>query len=472
MTTTDLPFELAIETVLNDVSYSNPLPDWYSVEEIDVSECKQRLKKRAASYLKGDQPLAALTIQVPTRSGEMRTWQVPAVNDQIIFQACVAKLTDAIAKQFNAKHVFSGKPDQDSESTALMESQTAAWIAFQNETLKRIKTHRYILELDIQRTFASINRAQFFDFLATLKPPAPALDLIRHLVNSWSGADPGLPLTNDSLFFLGSAYLTRVDGIVARYTKNYIRFVDDYRIFGASQRELEQVFEKISRDLAALGFRLNPRKVKLASQKDYLETITKPEFESPEQPTAVPDPPPYIVDVDTGISSQLVPQQTEKLVVRALERPSDYLHDGIGRYLLGSLRRYRLNAAIRHRFNPEDERSAPGIILRGLLAGNPNVLKLTNRLLSEYSAQPGQAWRLVWLIYLVEQATVAQKMKGHLTKLEADKQMPRVVQLWARRCREGRSGEPPVLREEIHDLSYLDAGLRCYGDKPCTGEGF
>ena len=119
-----------------------------------------------------------------------------------------------------------------------------------------------------------------------------------------------------------------------------------------------------------------------------------------------------------------------------------------------------------------DEASAPGIILRQLLSGNASIQRLTDSLLAKYRTQPEQAWRLIWLIYLIEQAGTAGTMKDHLERLEASKQMPLAVRLWARRCREGRSGEPLALREEVHDLSYLDAGLRCYGETPCKDDGF
>lgn len=460
----------AIVTVLGDVSYSNPLPDWYSAEAVDYVACVRRLRERVASYLEGGKPLAALRVQLPTRAGDLRTWLIPAVNDQIIFQACVSTFSEAVARTFDAKRVFSCEPDVSPSSKALMKNQIAAWVAFQNETLSRVRTHRYVLEFDIQNAFASIDRGQFIAFLTSLNGKSQAIELIRRLLDSWSGKDPGLPRTNDSLFFLGSAYLNKVDGVVARRSNNFIRYMDDYRVFGDSQKALEQTFEGISKDLGALGFRLNPLKVSLASQKDYLEAVSQPKFESEDQPAVEPGRPAlpqYIEQVDTGISSQLVPEQIEKLVVQALERPTEYLNEGVGRHLIGSLRRFRLNAAIRHRFNPGDEASAPGIILRQRLGANADIRRLTDRLLNEYSSKPAQAWRLIWLIYLVEQAGTAQPMKGHLTSLAANKQMPLEVQLWARRCLEGRSGEPLELREEMHDLSYLDAGLRCYGGKPC-----
>lgn len=460
----------AIVTVVGDVSYSNPLPDWYSTEGVDYVACVRRLRQRVASYLKGGKPLKTLRVQVPTRTGQFRTWVIPAVNDQIIFQACVSTLSQAISKGFDRKRVFSCEPDLEPSSKALMKNQIAAWVAFQNETLSRIRVHRYVLELDIRNAFASIDRGQFVSFLAGLQGNGPAIELVRLLLNSWSGGDPGLPRTNDSMFFLGSAYLNRVDSVVARYSNNFIRYMDDYRIFGDSQRALEQTFEKVSTGLAAIGFRLNPMKVNLASQKDYLEAVSQPKFESKDQSTVEPGRrrlPQYIQQVDTGISSQLVPPQIEKLVVQTLRKPAEYLNEGVGRHLIGSLRRFRLNAAIRHRFNPEDVASAPGVILRRLLGSNPDIQRLTNGLLSEYSSKPEQAWRLIWLIYLVEQAGTAQQMKGHLTRLESSKQMPPEVRLWARRCLEGRGGEPLELREEMHDLSYLEAGERCYGGKPC-----
>src|SRR5882672_6067428 len=105
-----LPLKLAIRTVMEEIWYSNALPEWYTPERIDEAARIKRLSERASRYLEGATPLAALPLLLPKLTGGSRAWIVPAVNDQIIMQACVTNLAHAIVKGFDRNHVFSFVP--------------------------------------------------------------------------------------------------------------------------------------------------------------------------------------------------------------------------------------------------------------------------------------------------------------------------------------------------------------------------
>jgi hypothetical protein len=93
--------------------------------------------------------------------------------------------------------------------------------------------------------------------------------------------------------------------------------------------------------------------------------------------------------------------------------------------------------------------------------------------LSEYGENAQNAWRAIWIIYLIEQQGTAAKYTDQLAKIEAITALPEEVHLWSRRCRLGIGGEPEKLTDDaLHDMSYLDAGRRCYGEQVCKGEGF
>lgn len=462
MSEAKLPYELAIRTVLNDVSYSNPVPDWYTPAEIDYGARERRLRERVAAYLNGRKPTAAMPIMVPHAGSEKRRWVVPAVNDQMILQACVSNLAPAIGRQFQKVRVFSGEPNDDPNRIELMKNQVVAWLAFQRATIDRLEHDHWILQFDIQRAYASSSRPDFMRFIRTLAPAGPEADLIGMMLEAWSETHPGIPMVNDSVFFLGSAYFNAVDRVVARTSANFIRFVDDYRVFGRSEAELDRALQQISMDLSSMGFRLNPAKVKLGSRPDYLEAISDARF----APAVRSE---YVVDVDPGINRQLEPEQVAKLVSRTLARPGEYLNDGIGRRLLGALRRYRFNAVLSRRAH---NASSPAAELRRLLLGDPQVLSRAQTLLGSYGKDPAEAWRTVWLIYFAEQTSVTATTRADLAALEGDLRLPVVVRLWAKRCRLGKGGEPPRLDEDLHDLGYIAAGLRCYGESLCTGEGF
>lgn len=457
-----LPLRLAIRTVMNDVWYSNALPEWYTPERIDEAGRVKHLSNRANRYLEGENPLDALSFEVPRLTGGTRTWVIPAVNDQIIMHACVENLSTTVANSLDWKHVFSCEPNDNPNRISFMKPQIAAMFEFHKETIRRLQQGAFVLELDIENAFSNINRAQFFDFLEKIKPGSLEVSLISRLINAWSGKRSGIPLVNDSIFFLGSAYLSVVDRVVLNITGDFIRYMDDYRVFGNNKTELEGLYEKISKDLSQLGLKVNPRKVRIGSSKDFLQPVT--ELRLAEQQR-------YVINLDTGISSQIEPEQLVTLVTRSLELPSDYLNEGFGRCLLGALRRYRLNAAIYRRAGYKE--IGLGVQLRELLAGDQKALELTGSRLIEYGKKTEHAWRAIWIIYLIEQQGTAQRFHSHLVQIEQSKQMPAVAKLWARRCRLGIGGEPKQLQDELlHDMSYLEAGQHCYGEQLCKGEGF
>jgi hypothetical protein len=462
MSIESLPLRGAIATVLNEVGYSNALPEWYTPEAVDTDRREERLISRAYSYQEGENPLPALTVQVPRQNGGMRAWVVPAVNDQMIMQACVAGLAPALAKQVDPDRVFSHARGDDGDPPPFMQSQVAALLAFQRETASRARAGGYVLELDIANAFASIDRDRLYDFLERLKPGSTEAMLIRRLLNAWSGSADGIPMVNDSVFFLGGAYLGVVDREIAKVTGNFIRFVDDYRVFGRSTAELEATYEKISRAMSLLGLKINPRKVRIVAAKDLPPPLGTARFVSLGEVSGVP--------VDPGMARQLDPELLADLVGRVLQHPELHLNEGLGRYVLGALRRYRLNGA-RHRRadSPDTDFSAK---LRKALRADTDAMRRAGQRLAEFARDSQDVWRTTWVIYLIEQQGAASEQGPLLGRIEDDFRMPDVTRLWARRVRLGAAGEPEALDDALHDLPYLDAGRRCYGAQLCKGEGF
>src|SRR5262245_37357023 len=172
-----LPFELAVQTVVTDVWYSNALPEWYTPEQIDEAERSARLIQRARRYLAGERPLPVLRLQVPRLTGGTRAWVMPAVNDQMIMQACVANLATEVAKNFDRARVFSHAPNDDPNRLAFMKPQIAALMDFHNQTIKRLQQGDLVLMFDIEKAFASIDRGDFYRFVDRLKPDGVEMEL-------------------------------------------------------------------------------------------------------------------------------------------------------------------------------------------------------------------------------------------------------------------------------------------------------
>lgn len=449
MSPPNLPIHLAIRIVLDNVAYSNPLPDWHTPLQVDYAKRERRIRRKIDDYLSGrGAPCPCLEVQVPHRRGDLRTWVLPSVNDQIMLQACVSALERQLSSQVDPEHVYSYRRNDDPNRVALTEDKLKSWFDFQDATYARLEPGTWLLQLDLRRAFPSMDRQGFYRFLECLDPPGREVEIIRLLLDGFDGGRGGVPLINDTVFFLGNAYLSEVDGIVARHTRSFIRFMDDYHVFGGSEAELERVFEDIHRDLHAAGFEVNQEKLKLGDSKEFLEA-PQPAFGTSG-------------NFSTLVADVMAPADVTRLVVKALREPEKYLHEGFGRFLLGVVRRFRYEAVLADRFQVTPAEEA----LRTSLA-SAGVLPLASVLLERYGADPRQAWRAVWLIYLLEHMELDGETESLLERLEKRQETPEVVRLWARRARRGRQPEREILPEDLHDRGYLEAGLRCYGDQPC-----
>ena len=248
-----------------------------------------------------------------------------------------------------------------------------------------------------------------------------------------------MPLVNDSLFFLGSCYLGRVDEVVARHSDNFIRFVDDYRIFGSSMEELERAQESISAGLVATGFALNPTKVKLGSRAEFFDAVQSIEKHQSEDEY-------YGVRTFLDVLS---PEQLVRLVDAALKQPERYLTVRFGRLVSAELRRVR------------DKRDG-GHAHREFMEQLGTDEALNERawsLLETLSKVPGEDWRLTWLLYLAEDLSIPEAVMERLERLARGGS--RLVRVWARRVAGG-------CERSVHlrtlDLSYIDeAAASCKG---------
>ena len=460
MTAPILPLQLAIRLVLDNVSYSNPLPDWHTPLRASYTELEKRIQKRIERYQSGkERPLPALAVLVPNRLGELRTWKLPAVNDQIILQACTSTLADQILSFLDFERVFSYRRSDDANHLALVRNQFLSWFDFQEETQRRLKeeSNKFLLQIDIRRAFPSVDRRKFYGFIEeNIRPRDGVMALLRLLLESFSGKDAGLPLINDTVFFLGNAYLWVIDEVVRDHMGkedrfDFIRFMDDYRIFGDSEDGLEAIYEGINQDLHSRGFAINDLKVRLGSAAEYLETLPTPELSETNSH--------YISSLVGGVMD---PEQVVALIVKTLNKPERYLHAGFGRFLLGTLRRFRYESAIARRIGAEA--AVDG--LRTLLEDS-DAIPLAVHLLRTYQEDPQQVWRTVWLIYLLEHVRPTEEILSLLQDLAERPGAPPVVRLWARRCHGGWQPDREILPEDLHDLGYLEAGQRCYGEQPC-----
>ncbi|HMG04760.1 MAG TPA: RNA-directed DNA polymerase [Chthoniobacterales bacterium] len=449
----DLPIELAIRLVLDSISYSNPLPPWVDSVTINYKKRERIIGNKILKYLNGEKPIAPFQIELPKKAGGKKPWKVPSVNDQIILQAGVSVLAKQASQILDREHALSYRYNSDPNRLQLTESQVSSWKEFQNATEHRRSTRSHILQVDLENAFESIDRVKFFDFLERLAPKHVAVMLLKLMLESISGTDRGLPLINDSVFFLGNAYLHVVDQTIKKSCSDFIRFVDDYRIFGSSTAELEDILSQLSQRLAPLGFAIKQSKVKLGSTEDYFEAQANGRYATTEEEDG------YISA--TAFEDISAPDQLVTLIARAVKSPDDLLTEGFGRLTLGAIRRIRINAKV---VNRQNFPRSPLDKFQELLSADEKLIGTGLDLMEKYLKNNDESWRATWLLYTLCDANfVEPKLRQRwkdLLALAAREHAEGLPGVWARTLFPETKAKLSL--EEIHELGYLEGGMRCY----------
>jgi hypothetical protein len=456
-----LPIHLAIRLLLDSVSFSNPLPNWFDTITVDYARREEAIRSKIREYLGGTLPKKPFEIQVPKKNGQLTRWIVPSVNDQIIFQACVSSIAEQVDGVIDKRKVFSCRYNRDPNRLALLENQVSAWKAFQDETESRCQSEQCVLQIDLEDAYRHIDRSRFFAFLRKLSPGGGiAVRLLEILHEAFAGGEPGLPLMNDSGFFLGNAYLSEIDRLVDRRTGDFIRFVDDYRIFADSRDKLESLLQKISSDLQSLGFQINSHKLKLGSGEEYLEAISTFKYAEKQ----------FADYIDVAFGDILQPADLIGQISKTLEKPDEYLNQGFGRLQFAELRKIHVDALIASstEITPHSLRYE----FSKLLVDDSNVLPRVSSLLKSYAQDDSQLWRTLWLLYLIQNVHFYRKADGErasrpvpedlletVTSLRASNSVPQIVKLWASDLTHSPKRVQELL-EQVHDSDYLEWGIR------------
>lgn len=442
------PTQLASRLLLDSISYSNCLPPWRDGVEIDFADQDHRIQKRIQEYLNGRKPEKPFAILVPKKNGAKKRWLIPSVADQIVLQAAVSGLARRVIKRVDDKRVFSYRYNRDPDRLLFIESQIRSWTQFQEKTDSRLKQpSSFMLQLDLESAYQRIERGKFYDFLEQVAGGGDEVKIIRLLIDGFAGDEKGLPLVNDSVFFLGNVYLSTVDEIIRREAPDFIRFVDDYRIFGDSKEVLSDMFARIHRALAGTDFAISIPKVKIGSTSEYLDAIGKAGHARTEEHGS------YISAVI--LSDVIAPEGLVELVAQVINQPDELMNEGLGRFLLGTVRRMRLNDDVAMQMNyPESPRSRfdEGIDERkGLVDSAVQLLK-------RYSSQEDEAWRAVWIAYVFSEYLP----KPICNAIRGNRAVSPVVQLWTPRT-EPHVKAKPNNTASPDDLSYLEEGRRYRG---------
>lgn len=112
--------------------------------------------------------------------------------------------------------------------------------------MRFVRRNNYVLQCDIRKFYPSINHEIMFKILKKKIGDKKLLDVLHNII--WScGDESNLPIGNLTSQWMGNVYLNELDHFVKEELRchDYIRYCDDFCLFGNDKKILQEYRERI-----------------------------------------------------------------------------------------------------------------------------------------------------------------------------------------------------------------------------------
>jgi len=207
--------------------------------------------------------------------------------DEIIYLTLGLTLSNKIEKERihkKSKVVYSYrlKPDliNQTEPTYLFDSDFN-YTSFRNEVSQRAKDKKIkvVVSCDISNFYDRLNLHRLENTLLAVKEiDIPAVILLNELLLYWSNRDSyGIPVGSNASRILAEASLINIDKYLINKKINFIRFVDDFRLFAENASQAHTWLSILVERLNQEGLFLNTSKTSISEASKVIRT----QFEKP-----------------------------------------------------------------------------------------------------------------------------------------------------------------------------------------------
>ena len=122
-----------------------------------------------------------------------------------------------------------------------------------------VRKYKYVLQCDIKKFYPSINHEIMFDIVKKKIGDNKLLAILRDIIFS-VGGDKNLPIGNLTSQWMGNVYMNQMDHFIKEvlHCRAYVRYCDDFIIFGDNKAALHRLRQKIKSFVGAnLGLRFS-----------------------------------------------------------------------------------------------------------------------------------------------------------------------------------------------------------------------
>jgi hypothetical protein len=206
------------------------------------------------------EPVAAHFVEIPKESGGTRPAAAMRYADRLAYAALVAQCRAPIEAALGHSDQILWPRGYDAHKQ---------WKSLERFVSKSASS--YVLCVDVQSFYDSIDHAVLADSLASAGCPTAVVGTLRAFLTSVMGRPRGIPQGLSPSDPLASAFLAPVDAALRRHGVQFVRHGDDFRCSVAGPEAAAEVEGIVRAELRALELPINDDKTRTLRTTSYLE---------------------------------------------------------------------------------------------------------------------------------------------------------------------------------------------------------
>ncbi len=226
----------------------------------------------------GYHPNSSVLCQVPKASWMIRNAEIITLEDEVVFNAVLAKLHQDIWKRIG---LFQGDPDiayqlqPPSEDQQWIKSGLVVWEEFREKSLLELqKGAQYVLFADITAFYDNIDLRQLRSDLNDLEAENSLVQTLMDFLTKWDfPRGRGIPQGYSSSDILAKIYMFTIDQTLLHEGFRHLRYVDDIRIFCKNESEAKKALLVLNKILHEKNLSLQSAKTIIYSTEDARREI-------------------------------------------------------------------------------------------------------------------------------------------------------------------------------------------------------
>jgi hypothetical protein len=273
-----LDLELAFRRVKSDLKTARSFIE--SPLEIDLVDTNQAawLKQLSEKMAAGYGPHSAVIADIPKGNGAVRPAALLILEDRVVYAAAVGALLPVINAGLGwsqGRVDFSYRLSESLRRVEWFTNRFNGWSAFRNASIERIdKGAAHVVLTDITGFYENVDLTVLFSDLRTLGADGDVIQLLQLCLNRWAVVpNRGLPQGLSASDVLAKVYLNPVDQGMADIQVNFIRYVDDMRIFCTDVPACKKALMFLTQSLRRRGLNLQSAKTEIISAAEARTTI-------------------------------------------------------------------------------------------------------------------------------------------------------------------------------------------------------